>query len=119
MTLRKLTLSIGLLAALLMLAAPAQAETWFCLLRPAAVPNADPHKLVFVREGDQFVRQPKGQWYDHRIILETEADIHLHTRSGPDHTGIYYILNKKLKTITGAHISHSSVLATKGTCDVY
>jgi len=30
MTLRKLTLSIGLLAVSLMLAAPAQAETWSC-----------------------------------------------------------------------------------------
>ena len=48
MTLRKLTFSIGLLAASLMLAAPAQAETWSRSAQNVSIYSGKP--LLFIRE---------------------------------------------------------------------
>ena len=57
MTLRKLTLSVSLLAASLMLAAPAQAETWACSY---ISPNGKAGTDVLVREGKVFKLKPTG-----------------------------------------------------------
>ena len=73
MTLRKLTLSIGLLAASLMLAAPAQAEAWTCAF---INPNTQkPEKLEIVRDGGTFIEQFNKTPY--RILNETENTIQL------------------------------------------
>ena len=56
MTLRKLTLSVSLLAASLMLAAPAQAETWACSYIETGEAGTD----VLVREGKVFKLKPTG-----------------------------------------------------------
>ena len=53
---RKLTLSIGLLAALLMLAAPAQAETWSC----AYTAHGKLVSGVFVRKRGGFTSRGGG-----------------------------------------------------------
>ena len=73
MGLHKLTLSIGFLAALLMLAAPAQAETWTCAF---INPNTQkPEKLAIVRDGGTFIEQFNKTPY--RIMKETENTIQL------------------------------------------
>ena len=75
MTLRKLTLSISLLAASLMLAAPApaRAETWTCAF---INPNTQkPEKLAIVRDGGTFIEQFNKTPY--RIMKETENTIQL------------------------------------------
>lgn len=76
MTLRKLTLSIGLLAASLTLAAPAQAETWSC-----TITHGDTFfgkVVVFTRKGDHFVRQQGSlEPYKYKIHVESEHTIQL------------------------------------------
>ena len=73
MALHKLTLSISLLAASLMLAAPAQAETWTCAF---INPNTQkPEKLAIVRDGGTFIEQFNKTPY--RILNETENTIQL------------------------------------------
>ena len=73
MTLSNLTLSIGLLAASLILAAPVQAETWTCAF---INPNTQkPEKLVIVRDGGTFIEQFNKTPY--RIMQETENTIQL------------------------------------------
>ena len=75
MTLRKLTLSIGLLAASLTLAAPAQAETWSCSYYDKV--KKGPMPFSFVRNGGTFdVPIFKAAM---RIINENSKVIHLHT----------------------------------------
>ena len=75
MTLRKLVFSVSLLAASLMLAAPAQAETWSCsyMEKDRRVEN-----IVFVRKGDAFrwVGQYEGRI--EKIHIETDDVIHLY-----------------------------------------
>ena len=75
MALYKLTFSIGLLAASLMLSAPAQAETWSCsyMEKDRRVEN-----IIFVRKGDSFrqVGQYKGRI--EKIHVETDDVIHLY-----------------------------------------
>ena len=73
MTLRKLTLSISLLAASLMLAAPAQAETWTCSVIYKTEPP-ETRKHVFVRKGDVF----RYNFMDYQIVDETDDLISLH-----------------------------------------
>ena len=73
MTLRKLTLSVSLLVASLMLAAPAQPETWTCAF---INPNTQkPEKLEIVRDGGTFIEQFNKTPY--RIMQETENTIQL------------------------------------------
>ena len=73
MTLRKLVLSVSLLAALLMLAAPAQAETWACngyeLIGFDRVEVKGDKPFVFVRKGKTF--EFKGSPLTFRISQET------------------------------------------------
>ena len=72
-TLRKLTLSISLLAASLILAASAQAETWTCAF---INPNTQkPEKLAIVRDGGTFIEQFNKTPY--RIMKETKNTIQL------------------------------------------
>ena len=70
MTIRKLTLSISLLSASLMLAAPAKAETWFCTIDHLSTLHGDklsdgsypgPGKLILVRDGNQFVHKTEKE----------------------------------------------------------
>ena len=78
MTLRKRTLSIGLLAASLMLAAPAKAETWSCAF---INPNTQkPEKLAIVRDGGTFIEQFNKTPY--RILNETENTLQLFFNGG-------------------------------------
>ena len=73
MILRKLTHSFSPLAALLMLAAPAQAETWTCAF---INPNTQkPEKLAIVRDGGTFIEQFNKMSY--RILNETENTLQL------------------------------------------
>ena len=73
MSLRKLTLSVSLLAALLMSAVPAEAETWTCAF---INPNTQkPEKLAIVRDGGTFIEQFNKTPY--RIMKETENTIQL------------------------------------------
>ena len=73
MDILKLAISIGLLAASLMLAAPAQAETWTCAF---INPNTQkPEKLAIVRDGGTFIEQFNKTPY--RIMQETENTIQL------------------------------------------
>ena len=52
MTLRQLTLTVSLLAASLMLASPAQAETWSCSYIDTV--KREPKPFVFIRNGKNF-----------------------------------------------------------------
>ena len=74
MTLHKLTLSVSLLAASLMLVAPAKAETWSCSYHDKV--KKGPMPLCFVRNGGNFdVRAYRAAF---RIIHEKSKVIHLH-----------------------------------------
>ena len=78
MALGKLTLSISLLTASLMLAAPAQAETWTCAF---INPNTQkPEKLAIVRDGGTFIEQFNKTPY--RILNETENTLQLFFNGG-------------------------------------
>ena len=78
MTLRKLMLLVSLLAASLMLAAPAQAETWTCAF---INPNTQkPEKLAIVRDGGTFIEQFNKTPY--RILNETENTLQLFFNGG-------------------------------------
>ena len=97
MTLRKLTLSIGFLAASLMLAAPAQAETWAC----SYIEHKKPQTFIFTRKGKTFF-EALMEW-EYKIIRETKTEIHLY-KSGdsdgkPMTTFYALILLKKRKVL--------------------
>jgi hypothetical protein len=73
MTLRKLTFSVGLLAALLMLSAPAQAETWLCsFIDSFNKPNA----FTVVRNKSAYVSKSDGRVY--RLLKGAEDKLQLH-----------------------------------------
>ena len=76
MTLRKLTLAIGLLAASLILAAPAQAETWSCSYSSS---TGKAYSIVFIREGESFTA-PAAITRSYSIIHEDDKQIHLYHR---------------------------------------
>ena len=104
MALHKLTLSIGLLAASLMLAAPAQAETWAC------TDKFDGNKpFVFVRKGKIF--ELKGSALTFKILGETHTGISLgrdwyNDGKGPDLTNpIPYV--KEIASWTVHLVKHS------------
>ena len=102
MTLRKLTFSIGLLAASLMLAAPAKAETWSCSYAVEAKYGGS-KSLVFVREGEGFRSiVQSGAQYSYRIIAENELAIHLYKPTKGMDGMIAVALYKKEK-----HFNHS------------
>ena len=61
MTLLKLTLSISVLAASLMLVAPAKAETWTCSYMVDLKGEKKSFSLVFVREGETIQFGYNGQ----------------------------------------------------------
>ena len=73
-TLHKLTLSVSLLAASLMLVAPAKAETWSCSYHDKV--KKGPMPFCFVRNGGNFdVPVFKAAF---RIVHENSQVIHLH-----------------------------------------
>ena len=74
MTLRKLTLSVSLLATSLLLAAPAQTETWSCSYNDKG--KGHPMPFSFVRNGGTFdvpILQTAFQ-----VVYESRHVIHLH-----------------------------------------
>jgi len=121
MTLRKLTLSISLMAALLTLAAPAQAETWSCsyMEKDGRVEN-----IIFVRKGDSFrqVGQYKGRIEN--IHLETDNIIHLYRfmDTGFDKSAkAVTVLNKKHEAFMQVTASTTTLkhYLKKGRCKVH
>jgi len=76
MTLRKLTLSISLLAASLMLAAQAKAETWSCSFT-YPTKRESPGVWVFKRKGDVFQILSDKDPKELTIKQETETAIYL------------------------------------------
>ena len=91
MTLRKRTLSIGLLAASLMLAAPAKAETLSCFSYYGKT-------AVFIRKGEGFDRPykifGKDKIYRFEIVQETEHIIKL-LNSNPKVMSVVALIKKK------------------------
>ena len=78
MTLYKFTLSVSLLAASLMLAAPAQAETWRCVFLNPNTQKSE--KLEIVRDSGIFIEQFNKTPY--RILNETENTLQLFFNGG-------------------------------------
>ena len=138
MTLRKRTLSIGLLAASLMLAAPAQAqaETWSC----SYIDDQIPRTWVFIRTKDksngsyfQFYRHDStfktkhgGGAAQYKIILENRHGIHLYRmmeQKGISSGGLdAVILSKKLKLFGHVemwpHRDGITRRGREGSCDI-
>ena len=88
---------VGALAASLMLAAPAQAETWAC----SYIEHKKPQTIIFTRKGKTFFGELR-EW-EYKINRETETQIHLYTSGDPDSKPInmFYalILLKKRKIL--------------------
>lgn len=120
MTLRQLTLSVSILAASLMLAAPAQAETWSCSYNVAI--RAKP--ISFVRTGNKFsIPSMKTEW---PIIHENTKVIHATQEVRLDTVPIYVLaLFKGPKRFALVHVGETadkqnpSVSTWVGTCIIY
>ena len=78
MTLHKLTLSVSLLAASLVLAAPTLAETWTCVFLNPNTQKSE--KLEIVRDAGIFIEQFNKT--PHRILNETENTLQLFFNGG-------------------------------------
>ena len=92
MTRRKLTLSVSLLAASLMLAAPAQAETWSCTYHDKSAKH--PRPIAFTRDGGRFKNKILAEFV---IVHESDQAIHLYTQETKT-TARIVVLNKQRKT---------------------
>ena len=92
MALRKFTLSISLLAASLMLAAPAQAETWSCAYYDKSAKH--PRPIVFTRDGGRFKNKILAEFV---IVHESDQAIHLYAPETIT-TASIVVLNKQRKT---------------------
>jgi hypothetical protein len=68
-----LTLSVSLLAASLILAAPAQAETWSCAF---VDDDQKPLTKVFKRDGNKYFQGMSGRRF--QILFEDKRQIHLY-----------------------------------------
>ena len=94
MTLRKLTLSVSLLATSLMLATPAQAETWAC----AHMAWDKPVATLFTREGNTF----QSENIKFKILHEDKILIQIWFNGGPRTSGLtlprFCLLYKKTKS---------------------
>ena len=71
MTLHKLTLSISILAASLMLTVPAHAEAWVC----SFLSGNKPYTQMFIRRGETFYEESTG--FNYNIVGENDYGIHL------------------------------------------
>ena len=121
MTLRKLTFSIGLLAASLMLAAPAQAETWSC----SYINGKEAFVRLYVREGEGFrATFPSGLQSKWDIIKENEKVIHLALAGRPKAQSLDVVaLFKKYNTFTAFYTGSIKTdimhILNKGRCVVH
>ena len=88
LTLRKLTLSVSLLAASLMLAAPAQAETWSCAYHDKSAKYLRP--TAFARDGGRFKNKILAGFV---IVQESDQAIHLYAQETKT-TASTVVLNK-------------------------
>ena len=102
MTLHKLTFSISLLAASLMLAVPAQAETWSCSYHDKV--RKGPMPFMFVRNGDNFDAPAFATTF--QIVRETSKVIHLLKTYDGTTTASYSVsLFKQTKRFAMARLS--------------
>ena len=92
MALRKFKLSISLLAASLMLAAPAQAETWSCAYYDKSAKH--PRPIAFARDGGRFKNKILAEFV---IVYESDQAIHLYAQK-TETTASIVVLNKQRKT---------------------
>ena len=109
MTLHKLTLSIGLLAASLMLAAPAQAETWSCSYIVDLKEGSKSYSWIFVRDGAGFRGiAHSGDQYKYDVIMENEDAIHLYSPRHPKRKGSLFVIGmfKKAKKFVSIHLDN-------------
>ena len=97
LSLRKFPLSVSLLAASLMLVAPAKAEMWAC----SYIEHKKPQTFIFTRKGKTFF-EALMEW-EYKIISETETEIHLYKSGDSDGKPVttFYalILLKKRKVL--------------------
>ena len=128
MTLRQLTLSVNLLAASLMLAAPAQAETWSCSPHGGIVDaiKKQGHKLppvVLVRKG-KLIHLANGG-YTWRIVYEDEEEVHAFGRTQITDGMEAVVLFKKTRMYIRVTISDSynsklpEAFQQKGPCVIH
>ena len=127
MTLRKLTLSVGLLAASLMLAAPAQAETWTCSHIVDLKEGRKSYSWIFVRDGAGFrAIAHSGDQRKYDVIMENEDAIHLYRPSHPKRSngGLFVIgLFKKGKKFSSIQMDNLTTFVytnvRKGDCVIH
>ena len=115
MTLRKLTLSVSILAASLMLAAPAQAETWSCAYHDKSAKH--PRPIAFTRDGGRFKNKILAEFV---IVHESDQAIHLYAPETIT-TASIVVLNKQRKTFIMAWTNNpnegdSDVTKWEGAC---
>ena len=92
MTLHKLTLSVSLLATLLMLAAPVKAETWSSAYHEKLAKH--PRPVAFTRDRGRFKNKILA---DFVIVHESDQAIHLYAQK-TETTASIVVLNKQRKT---------------------
>ena len=92
MTLHKLTLSVSLLAALLMLAAPAKAETWSSAYHDKLAKH--PRPVAFTRDSGRFKNKILAEFV---IVHESDQATHLYAQETKTIASIV-VLNKQIKT---------------------
>ena len=92
MTLHKLTLSVSLLAASLMLAAPSKAETWSCAYHDKSAKH--PRPIAFTRDRGRFKNKILAEFV---IVHESDQAIHLYAQKTKT-TASIVVLNKQRKT---------------------
>ena len=113
MTLRKLTLSVSLLAALLTLAAPVKAETWACVY----IDNGKPASTNFVREGKIF--RDAAFRIPYRILKEDDRFIQLWFEGNKIADPYFTVLFKKERRFTHIRPLPNGNVEMNGSCKVY